>query len=217
MIEQYQRKLKAKEKEQLESEIKIIQKRNKFQKRVFITTLTVNIILVAVILYLFFNVQNKSMIFILVGILAFYLFTSYWGHKKRTSIHKASINGLKAAIDKNEVDVIHCRTNTVYQLQKMFGMGEGFLFKSGEKYFYIENTGIFDVEKFPNTDFEVVRIPHEHKHEMVFQEIYNAGVKLKPEKSISAKTRREMLQFDNYPENFTILENGLGQLEKYFV
>jgi len=215
MIKEFTRPLKEDEKNWIEKEKNQLEKRNSFQKKLIVVAIVLVIMLcIAFVFYLWDNLES----FILYALIAFVLYIaimvfSYW---KTIKNNKKIIENISEALTKNEVKVIHLSIGKMVKVEEAFFEGDGLFFQiSKDEMIYFEGRIFEETEKFPNTDFEFIRVYGKEEEDdfLVLQDIYTHGIKLKPEFIISKKQKRKILKDGFLPESTQKIEGELNALE----
>jgi hypothetical protein len=131
---------------------------------------------------------------------------------QRVGFERGVRRNITRAISKNEAQVVHCQSNEMVSLEEIDGEGPDYCFQINEsRLFFINGEEYCESRRFPNTDFEIVRI-YGDKDYVVFFRVYCRGKKLLPLKVIPAERKKNLMSV--LPADCTILRGRLEGVQE---
>ncbi|WP_020533433.1 hypothetical protein [Flexithrix dorotheae] len=213
MLNKFTRKLNPQEISYIETEILRLTKKIKFQKRFTIVSMVILFCLSILLFFLFsdnFKTGLALGIFVLLGL---YLFTSLWTNYYNIRNNTRSLENHQFALEHQVAEIIQCHSEAILKMEDSGFEGPDYFFQVEENLiFYLGGQAYYEDEKFPNSDFEVTRIFGKEKA-MVFFDLQNKGIKVKPQIVIKRKGKKKYLQSEKFPKNYEVMEGNIKTLE----
>jgi hypothetical protein len=129
------------------------------------------------------------------------------GERRKISRRKEWI---EAALSRNEAEVAHIRSSEMVEFEEIEDEGAAYAFQvDGDIVVFVEGQDFYPSARFPNTDFEVIRI-YGRDDEMAEMLIEKHGEKLRPVRRISARVKRTL----SLPGHLKTVRGRLAELER---
>ncbi len=116
---------------------------------------------------------------------------------------------LVSALSRNEAEVAHIISSEMVEFEEIEDEGAAYAFQvDGENVVFVEGQDFYPSARFPNADFEIIRI-YGRDAETAEMQIAKHGEKLRPVRRISARVKRTL----SLPGHLKTVRGRLAELE----
>ncbi|MBX2843531.1 MAG: hypothetical protein KTR26_17295 [Flammeovirgaceae bacterium] len=184
----------------------------KFQKGFTVVSMVVLFFLSILLFFLFADNFKTGLVLGIFVLLGLYLFTSLWTNYYNIRNNTRQLDNHQFAMENQKAEIIQCASELVLKMEDSGFEGPDYFFQVEDNLIlYIGGKAYYENEKFPNSDFEVIRIFGKN-NDMVFFDIQTKGIKVNPQIVIKRKGKKKYLQSEVFPENYEVMEGNVKSL-----
>jgi hypothetical protein len=212
VLRYYRRPLSDTERRSLEAELTQLGSRRRGFLR-FTVAAGVLILVIGVPLAISQGREDENLLYLAAFVLAVYVGIIVWVYRENIADTRRREASLRGTLARNEARVLHCRTDAFVGVPEVEDEGPGyFLQVESNLVLYLGGQEYYPTRRFPSDDFELIEVLDHDGIPAAFR-IEAHGERLKPAREIARQTKLEMAERDVLPEDLSLIDGTIDDVE----